>query len=178
MPGDVLLYAAINPDMVGRTIAGVQRRAGFDDRDAQWTHAAVYLFDDIVVEAVPGRGVVTRTIYEDVPHRLVRLRRPPQLDEAERYRIALRALRMLGAGYSHGGIVAMAVGMWRGLWNRPMSLTDDRLVICSKVFHDAYIEERLAPLAGCQVGTPATPAHLSATPDLLDVKLGWLKLAP
>ncbi len=178
LPGDLVLYAAVDANAVGREITRSQKLAGFADEHAKWTHAAVFLFDDFIVEAIPGKGVVTRTIYEDVPGKLIRVRRDMKLSEPERYRIALRALRMLGDSYSHVGIWKLAQRMWRGIWNgRGVPPEEQNLVICSKVFADSYMDEKRSTLEGCPINFPATPAHLSATKDLSDQNVGWLKIS-
>lgn len=177
LPGDLILFRSANPGIAQRAIAGAQSRAGFSDDDSRWTHAAVFLFGDLVVEAVPWSGVVQRSLYIDIPHKIWRVRRRTSLQDIDRHRIALRALSMLGARYSHRGAFELAAELFRGLWN-PGDLTAHRnILICSEVFHDAYVTVTRGLLDGCRVGNTITPAHLSATPDLDDVAVEWLRLA-
>src|SRR5690242_4276718 len=77
MSGDLILMQPANPDWVSRSIRHAQR--GFSSEDAQWTHAAVLVIDDLIVEAGPGRGVRTRSLYERVPTDKFLVRRYPNI---------------------------------------------------------------------------------------------------
>jgi hypothetical protein len=176
LPGDLILSRGAARGKSLDPIVNAQAAAGFAPEHACWTHAAVFLYDELLVEAIPWHGVVQRSIYVDIPDRILRVRRHPALAEAARLKIALRALSMLGTRYSHLGALQLGLHLLRGLWDRTAFAGDRNMTICSEVFHDAFADITRSILQGCPVDGPVTPAHLSATADLADVEIGWLKL--
>ncbi|MFG1359638.1 hypothetical protein [Xanthobacter pseudotagetidis] len=175
-PGDLVLFGAVKPTWNGRIVVDAQRRGGFAEQDCQWSHVAVYLYDWYVVEALPWHGVIQRNILEYVPGFRMRIRRAPALAMEDRYRIALRALSMFGQGYSHLGIGLLYLDLLRGLWSAEKVVSSPRINICSRVFHDAHAAITRRQLRECPFDRVVTPAHLSATPDLDDVEVGWAKI--
>lgn len=171
LAGDLILYSS------GKAVDAIsiaQTRAGFSSDDARWTHAAVYLDDAYLVEAVTA-GVSQRSIYA-VPKGLIRFRRIKGLSEVERYRIALRALSRLGKPYSVGGVTRLGMNMLGGLWNRSADADLKGLVICSQVYHDSVVEITRSYLQHCPVASPVTPAHLSSSASFEDIDVPWLRL--
>jgi hypothetical protein len=175
-PGDLILSRSVKPGLIDRQIAKTQARIGFADEHKCWTHAAVFLYEDFIVEATPEAGVATRSLYEDVPDSVLRVRRCPGLSETERYRIALCAQRMLGLRYD--AEIAFAAGIlarftnWKSYWF-PL---EGKTVVCSKVYYDAHVEITHRTFRDCPLNDLVTPAHLSATPDLEDVRVPWLEV--
>src|SRR5438270_1882627 len=65
LPGDLLLISAIKPGWVSKRIIQAQIRGGYVAEDARWHHAAVYLGEANVCEAL-GRGVQLNPIFKYV----------------------------------------------------------------------------------------------------------------
>ena len=173
LPGDLVLFRSHHPNITGRTIAAAQLAGGIAPEHSRWTHAAIFLSDDFVVEASPMTGVAQRTLYIDVPDKIIRIRRQPSLTEVERYRIALRALRMLGARYGYGAAVSTGWYLLKGLWNLPSIHTLGPAVICSKVFSDAHSDVTRSRAHVRSI----FPLHrlTRSQRHLEDIKVGWLK---
>lgn len=175
-PGDLILSYSRSRDKIGNLIVGTQTQAGFAAEHSRWTHAAVFLYEDFIVEADPAGGVQSRSLFEDIPGSVLRIRRCLSLQDVDRYKIALCALRMQGLRYSKRVAFFAGLRARAGLWNRGGYLQTERAVICSKVFYDAFVEITRSLLEGCPVNEPVFPAHLSATKGLEDVAIPWLQL--
>jgi hypothetical protein len=67
----------------------------------------MFLYEDFILEAVPRKGVITRTLYEDIPNSVLRVRRRRDLEVEERYKIALCAQKMLGTRYDPGAALSL-----------------------------------------------------------------------
>lgn len=174
LPGDLILYS--DTDTVSRLITASQERAGFAREHARWSHAAVYLDDGFLVEALPLSGVNQRSIYEGIPSGLLRFRRLQSLSPIDRYRVALRALSRLGQTYSIGKVPKLSLRMAAGLWKRRAAPDEKGIVICSQIYHDSVVEITRSYLDHCPVDAAVTPAHLSCSDDLVDLDIGWRRL--
>ncbi len=176
-PGDLILSCSVSPDCIEKQIVATQHIAGFAKDDRRWTHAAVYLYEDFVVEAVPWVGVRSRSLYWDVPGSFFRVRRRPGLTDEQRFQIALCAQRKLGLRYNLKA--ALSLGLRAGLggpWDRYSTQRRKRAAICSQVFYDALADISRHFLVGCPIDDPVMPAHLSGTTDLDDIFVEWLEL--
>ena len=175
-PGDLILTRNVEPGVICRSISSAQ--GGFSQEDAQWTHAAVFLIDDLVVEAVPFKGVRTHSLYADIPRKVFRVRRYPSLSDDERFKIALFAQALLGRRYSLPKAFAYGWERQWGIWDPVGASMFGRGIICSKVFYDACLQVTRNALEGCPAsGQVVTPAHLSVTPTLQEVAVGWIALS-
>ena len=178
VPGDLVLSRDIGSSLARDSIAKIQRRAGFSAIDSQWTHAAVFLYETFVAEAVPRFGIRLRNLYNDVPIKVMKVRRLARLSNEQGLNVALRAAAALGTPYSYKGVLKLAKRMQGGLWNPGTLITYGRGVICSKVYYDALLEITQLPLPHCPLDGSVSPAHLSATQGLNDIDIPLLSVPP
>lgn len=179
-PGDLLLVSQIKAPFVSRTIRAVQAKAGFDDLDGEWHHAAVWVGNDLLCEA-QGSGVRTRAIYDYCAgtHKL-RFRRPPDLSDLDSALLALEAALKIRYGYNRRAIFELWLqantGWGRVNGDRPKPLSP-RATICSQLYADAYglITRRTLD---AQAVLGVTPAHLSASKLLVDIEMQWYAIDP
>jgi len=176
LPGDLILFRSKSSNIFDQFVASAQTKAGVAQIHSQWTHAAISLYGDLIVEAVPRHGVRTRSLYDDIPGRIIRVRRAPNLTVTQRYEVALLGLQNLGQRYSALSALALGWRMRRGFWNWAAAPYLGPRIICSKLYSDTLFEVGGSRLAGCPVTDTITPAHLSFTSDLVDVDVGWLKV--
>jgi hypothetical protein len=187
--GDLILFRPIpsDADHISHQIVRAQMQFRHE-RHAQWTHAAVYLGDDEhICEAnfkVPNipYGVNIRSIfcYCDGAH-AIRARRPINMNAKQRLRIAIGAATNVGAGYGFQSILkfAWAANSHRGIrdtfrWD--IKYAETQSFVCSTLYQDAY--NFAFQGATIRQGSPATPAHLSASADFeaADLPLQWLTI--
>jgi hypothetical protein len=176
LPGDLILFRDVRPSWTAKAIMRAQGGSGFHLRDGQWTHAAVFLYDHHIVEAVPNGGVKVASLYDCIPNRILRVRRREDLTVEQRFTIGLRASTMIGRRYSPYRTLMIGWEMMTGLDQVPAGVSIGQTVICSKVYADSYSEVTKRVLQGCTITGAVTPAHLSFTADLQDVPIEWLRL--
>lgn len=186
--GDLILFRPIPADLDPISVAIVEAQSRrFSERHAQWTHAAVYLGDDehiceanFKVPNVPsGVNIRSAFCYCDGGH-AIRARRPKNMSPKLRLRIAIGALTNLGASYDFTQIAAFAnaayrgAGFWNSLKRVPTSQTQS--FVCSTFYQDAY--NFAFQGSTIRMGSPCTPAHLSASTDFKSQEppLRWLKI--
>ncbi len=176
LPGDILLFSDVKPGFIGKTIQKVQTDCGYAPADAMWQHAAIYVGNEHMCEAVFPK-LRFHPIYGDVTKRYIRVRRMPDLTREHRYEIAIIGLTKLGSWY--GWPELMQVLKLRGrMWVGQKSV-NQRLFkrICSQHVTASYgkaIGAVLSKNAGFDRAT--TPADLSLTTDLQDVAVHWQQI--
>jgi hypothetical protein len=171
--GDLILSFSIERGLIDRQIVSAQQRMGFGSDDARWTHAAVFLYEDWIVEALPFRGVVTGSLYNYFPDSVARIRRNPELSIEERCGLAVSAHRRLSLRYSLRAAIGAGLRAQIHKWGDAGGHADDSAIVCSQVFSDAHLEITLK-----WTDALVTPAALSATTDLVDIEIPWLKVPP
>ena len=174
-PGDLVLFSKLRRNWVERQIVGAQENLNYSANDARWHHAAVYIGDRYLCEARRG-GVSYRPVVECIDtNTLLRVRRNFELPELHRFRVAIRALMRLSQPYSYGSI---GRAFWHSLNPRSFAIAlhpQKRAVICSQLFHEAYMEatgSTLVELADRAV----VPAELSAVRHLRDIEINWIRV--
>ena len=173
-PGDLLLFSSIKPSRIAKALSTKQRDSGFSDEDARWTHAAVHIAKGRMVEAVPVGGVRLGFLFDRILSSLVCVRRRAGLTKLQRAEICIEALSRLGQGYSLSYIWRMRKLLANRFHWDPIH-NDDAPNICSMLYYYADLEvtnDTVVP--GKYFGI--SPAHLSATKTLADVKVNWLRL--
>lgn len=175
-----MLVSQVRPPFISRAIQAVQSKAGFDRKDSEWHHAAVWVGNDLLCEA-QGGGVRTRSIYDYCAgtHRL-RFRRSPLLSDLESALLALEAALKIRYGYNRRAIVQLLLqantGWGRVTGDKPRPLSP-RATICSQLYADAYGLITRRTLDN-QAVLGVTPAHLSANKSLEDIDMQWYAIDP
>lgn len=171
LPGDVILVTGAGP--VPGLIRYTQERGGFHSDHARWTHIALHIDNDMIIEAAPWGGIRIDRLEDMTFGREVLVRRLEGLKPEDRFRVAIQALAGLRRRYSLPSMPRLAWQAWREvLWRKtPVH----GVTICSTVARDAYITGPQIDLFPGQTGV-IWPADLSMTPVLSDVPVDWVKV--
>ncbi len=175
LPGDLVLFRTKTATLVGKAIRTAQRRGGYSDAHARWTHAAMYIGDHAICEAVPFRGVRHTPFYSYLGSHVLRFRRPLGLTIDQRYRLAIDALTRIKKTYSLWRIMRLAQHSVAGFWRPQPTFVASPHLVCSQLYADAYLAVTRTLVA--PTNTPMfTPAHLSISQRLEDVRVGWVRI--
>jgi Permuted papain-like amidase enzyme, YaeF/YiiX, C92 family len=181
-PGDLILTRSARPDYISRIIRDTQVAGGYSDAHARWSHAAIYLGDDLsVVEAtfesfVDGSVRVTPLDEYCQGDHALRIRRPYVVtSERQGWRICLRALRRLGHPYQY----LEALRAWwairfgkKDFGSEDLQRGISQASLCSTLYADS-VAEALRQMLG-EVNGWCTPAWLSASLDFRDLNMRWI----
>ena len=176
-PGDLLLFSAKRPNRAQRAIVETQKRSGYAPDDARWHHAAVYIGDRYMCEAVPG-GVRYHPVEDTVGQGLIRVRRDLNGSMEQGFRVAIKSLMRLPKSYAFRSAVRSWLRSYGTEFARAFSndyRAERDAVICSQLFHDAYMEATNRTLIQ-RADKDVMPAELSACSGLSDVASAWLRL--
>ena len=176
-PGDLLLFSATRLNRAQRAIVQTQNRLGYAQDDARWHHAAVYIGDRYMCEAVPS-GVRYHPVEDVVGQGLIRVRRDLQGSMAQGFRVAIKALMRLPKSYAFRSAIRSWLRSYGTEFVRAFSYdyrVERDAVICSQLFHDAYMETTSKTLVQ-RADRDVMPAELSACSGLTDIASAWLRL--
>jgi len=176
LPGDLLLVSQVQRGWTHRLIYEGQIAGGYASEDARWGHAAIYLGDGEICEAMPA-GIQHRSVEHYVDGQwLIRVRRDQTLTMDQRWRIAVRGLTKLRTAYGFGSLLRLAPALMNSFNTVSYALRPRQTAfICSELYANAYSPITGKVLQNRRSGE-ITPAFLSSTPLLEDVELYWLKI--
>lgn len=101
LPGDLLLFAPIQPTWDEKALIHFQRKA-FPEKHAKWVHAAVYTGPHQTCEATLQRGTHASSLFPRVHKEgyLIKARRVPALTGCAGHQISIEALRGIPTRYA------------------------------------------------------------------------------
>lgn len=178
LPGDLILVSPVSPSFKQRGIRDAQKRGGYHEDDARWTHAAVYLGFNFDICESTIEGVHIASLLDYLATCLVRIRRDKStLGQDQRWRIAVSAASQMRRGYGFLSVVKIFFRALVGLHVRQYSGTQSpSKLTCSELYADAYCEATGRTLDWNHPGKDISPALLSFTDELVDVPVEWRKI--
>ena len=175
-PGDILLFAPLQPTFIEKIIQQQQLRWDALPEHARFTHAAIYVgLDHLICESVPQGGVRYSTLDARLDHSCCVVRRWPGLTPEQGQRIAYRAVSHLGEPYGWGTILAQFLKLGSLLSEEAAeqmicSRLCDRAITRALIDHGFPVQQ---VSLHSKPGTFVTPAVLSLSPKLADVEVEW-----
>lgn len=176
--GDLILYWPRRPKWRHRIIYNTQCTA-YDDEQARYVHAAVYLDDFLVCEAV-GSGVRTDTLLDALSDYRLLVRRPKYREDEDGFKVAMRSLMRLRQGYSYGYLWTVFRHALSGLHKDRFPGINDRFgaglaTICSMLYADSFAEATNRAAVNMGAGI-VLPADLAASDTFETVAMRWRRL--
>ncbi len=176
LPGDLLLVSVIGPrHYTANIIRSVQHRGGCSLNTAEWHHAAMYIGDGDVLEAVPFWGVRVSKLYKYTGRHKLLFRRHPNLTLDQRQQLCIKGMRFLTQRYSWAALLQVLGHSFTGFWNNIFLPFARRAHICSQIYSDSYLVVTNDILLPGHLGY-VLPAHLRYAKKLVDVNVGWVKI--
>jgi hypothetical protein len=167
-PGDVVLVATAG-DKAGKAVQLIQQlsQPQRDHEAARFTHAAVYVGNGTVIDAVPSGPIAPRSVWAYCQFRDLMLRRVPARGDASSAvaNIAKAAQRHVGKPYS---LSAAAVAVLL-----PDTAPDRERLFCSSFVDLVVAEATDLLLSSRREHRPLLPATLVNHPELQPVQLEW-----
>lgn len=187
-PGDVILTKSPNPDRISKLIQAVQT-FGYGAEPAEWTHAAVYLGDGLLLcEAQidlnmsdPVCSVIVAKLWDYLGTHDIMVRRSRHADDRESgWAIAVAAATKIGSAYDWKFIMKLAAD--RTFVGDDVFLRDhtgkisSNAYICSSLYSTAHAYVTDVSLTDKTNGI-CVPAYLASNTRHLDtVEFSWKRI--
>lgn len=176
--GDLVLFCPRTPNFFQRRIIQTQCIA-YNRSDAQFTHAAVYVGEYLVCEALIG-GVRVNSLLDSLLDHTLLIRRPKYQLGEDGFQIALRSLLRLSQKYNYRDLLKIFRQALTGLHREQFPTVADRFgaglaTICSMLYADSFAEATARLLVSMRVGV-IMPADLAHSTELETVKVRWKRL--
>jgi hypothetical protein len=178
-PADIVLARSRSMfDFGGLLTAHGQRRKGVGARHAFWSHAALYLGNNRVVEAMPP-SIRIWNLSDYTPSHFLMFRRyaPPraggELSDAERLDVCMEACSRVGKPYARRQVLEIARDAILAPKAKPLDVRTDDEFICSHLIFESFFFAIGASLATPVAASLVRPADLAASPALTTLQIGW-----
>ena len=171
LPGDLLLVAHSKPSWRSRSIVSQQSQQ-FADEHARWHHAVVCGGGFEICEAtMEGVKATEYWDYMNANYEL-KLRRLKDASPEERSRVAYYAVTNVRVGYGFFNLFGIARALATGQPWAVRSILGSSGVICSQLYFEACL--RAGFVLASAPAEHVCPAHLSISPQMVDIPLGWV----
>ncbi len=171
LPGDLLLVAHKKPTWRSSLIIKQQSQQ-FADEHAKWYHAVVCGGGFEICEATMRGGVAAHEYWDYMNDGYdLKLRRLKDATPEERSRVAYYAGTSVGAKYGFSNLFGIMKSLASGQpWGQTMRISSG--VICSQLYFEACL--RVGFVLASAPAAHVCPAHLSISPQMVDVHLDWV----
>jgi hypothetical protein len=170
LAGDLLLVAHKKPSWRSSSIVKQQSQQFADDH-ARWHHAVVCGGGFEICEATM-RGVLAHEYWDYMNDNYdLKLRRLKDATPEERSRVAYYAGTNVRMKYGFLNLFGLMKSLANGQpWGRSMLVSSG--VICSQLYFEACL--RVGFVLANAPAEHVCPAHLSISPQMTDIQLGWV----
>jgi hypothetical protein len=176
--GDLVLYWPRAPRWRHRIIRNTQLKV-YNETQARFVHAAVYLDNFYVCEAV-GVGVRVDTLLDALPDYRLLVRRPDYKSGEDEFKVAMRSLMRLRQGYNYRYLWSILLHALGGLHKDRFPGVNHRFgaglaTICSMLYADSFAEATGRTVVSMSAGI-ILPADLAASTSFNSVAVRWRQL--
>jgi hypothetical protein len=186
VPGD--LFLSSRTTLVSKAIAAAQSQTA--PSSSEWTHAAVYLGDWMLIEAVPFGQVRKVHLRSYLPDHKMLFRRANAFDEMEDAELQIigteialeAALHVSNHRYAYFKALGIAHPFFEWIDKRLNSIFPNRKDtedICSSLYAKCVLEKAKIALIDEEAlfaSETITPAQLAETDKMHDIDIGWLEV--